>query len=141
MRRRILNHVMPLLYRIAADLVLVLHAAYVLFVVLGLVLILVGIWRKWEWIRNFWFRVVHLGMIGVVVAESWIGMVCPLTTLENWLRREGGEQGYQGDFIANWVHDLLFFELPAWVFAVGYTLFGAAVLATFFSAPPRWPKR
>jgi len=132
---------MPLLYRIAADLVLVLHAAYVLFVVLGLVLILVGIWRKWEWIRNFWFRVVHLGMIGVVVAESWIGMVCPLTTLENWLRREGGEQGYQGDFIANWVHDLLFFELPAWVFAVGYTLFGAAVLATFFSAPPRWPKR
>ena len=71
---------MELFYRLAADFVVTLHAAYVGFVVIGFVLILLGVVRKWDWIRNLWFRLIHLAMILVVVAEAWLGIVCPLTT-------------------------------------------------------------
>jgi len=47
---------------------------------------------------------------------------------------------YRGDFIAQWLHDLLFFDAEPWVFTMCYTLFGLAVLATFVLAPPRWRK-
>lgn len=129
-----------MLPRIAADLVVVFHAAYVLFVIGALVLVCIGARRRWEWVRNRWFRGIHLLMILVVIVEAWLGIVCPLTTLENKLRRAGGEQPYPGDFIARWVHELLFFELPSWVFTVCYTAFGLAVLASLWLVPVRWRK-
>jgi len=130
-----------MLYRLTADLIVVVHAAYASFVVLGLAAILVGIARKWEWVRNLWFRLLHLLAILLVVAESLWGVMCPLTTWEQSLRTRAGQAAYRGDFIANWVHELLFFDAPPWVFTVCYTLFGMAVLATFIAAPPRWPRR
>ena len=133
---------MQFLYRILADAVVIAHAGYALFVVVGLVLTLIGIARRWQWVRNFWFRLVHLAMIGIVVAEVWCDFTCPLTTWEKNLRRLAGQESYRGDFIANWVHEALFFEeFPTWAFAVIYTLFGLAVLATFILAPPRVPFR
>ena len=132
---------MQFYYRIAADIVVVVHAAYVAFVVLGLLLILLGIVLKWGWVRNLWFRVLHLTAILIVVLEAWIGMVCPLTTWEKALRERAGQTTYGGDFVANWVHDLLFFEASPWVFTLCYTLFGLLVLATFVLAPPRRRKR
>ncbi len=81
-------------------------------------------------------------MIGIVVAEAWCDVTCPLTIWEKNLRRLAGQESYQGDFIANFVHEALFFEqLPTGVFAAIYTLFGLAVLATFILAPPRLPFR
>lgn len=132
---------MPLVARILADLVVVVHAGYVLFVVFGLLATLLGAWRGWEWVRNRTFRSVHLAMIGVVVAESWVGITCPLTTWERWLRRQAGEATYHGDFIANWVHELLFIDAPAWVFTAAYTGFGLLVVLTFVLAPPASPGR
>lgn len=131
---------MSLFYKALADLLVVLHAGYVLFVLVGLVLILVGVLRRWTWVRNFWFRVAHLGAILFVVAESLLGIECPLTTWEHALRVRADETSYQGDFVAHWVHEALFFELEPWVFTVIYTLFGLLVLATFLVAPPRRPK-
>ena len=78
-------------------------------------------------------------MILIVVLEAWFGVVCPLTSLEQYLRRQGGEAGYQGDFIGRWVHDLIFVDLSPATFTVLYTLFGLTVLATFLLVPPRWP--
>lgn len=132
---------MELFYRILADAVVTVHFAYVAFVVVGLVLTLAGAALRWKWVRNFWFRVLHLAMIGVVVAEAWCGIVCPLTTWENELRRRAGQAGYRGGFIANLLHDAMFFEADPWVFTLGYSLFGLAVLATFFIAPPRLPDK
>jgi hypothetical protein len=132
---------MKLLYRIAADTIVVVHAAYVGFVIVGLLLILLGILFRWQWIRNFWFRLTHLLMIAVVVAEAWFGIVCPLTTWEQRLRKLAGSETYEGDFLAKWVHELLFFDAPPWVFTLCYSLFGTAVLATFLIAPPRRPSR
>ena len=122
-------------YSLAADAVVFIHAAYVAFVVLGLVAILIGRMLGWEWVRNVWFRLAHLAMIGVVVVESLFGIICPLTTLENNLRRSAGETTHAESFVGRWVHDLLFFDAPPWVFTVVYCVFGAVVLATFVIAP------
>lgn len=123
--------------RVLADLIVVVHAAYVSFVVFGLVAIVAGLVFRWGWVRNFWFRVVHLGMIGVVVAEALAGIPCPLTVWESNLRRRAGDVTYHGDFIGYWAHRLIFFDAPPWVFTVVYVVFGAAVLLTFLLGPPR----
>lgn len=125
------------LFQALADATLVLHVLFVLFVVLGLLLILVGGWRGWDWVRNLWFRLAHLAAIGFVVAESWLGVVCPLTTLESWLRRLAGQIAYDDDFIAFWLRRFLFFEAPPWAFTLGYSLFGAAVVLGWWLVPPR----
>lgn len=131
---------MQLAYRLAADAVLVFHVSYVAFVILGFLLTVIGILARWSWIRNCWFRSLHLVAILLVVAESLLGVICPLTTWESELRKLAGQAAYRGDFIAQWLHDLLFFDAEPWVFTMCYTLFGLAVLATFVLAPPRWRK-
>jgi hypothetical protein len=128
------------LYRLAADLILVLHTSFIAFVVIGLILVLFGMALRWQWTRNVWFRVAHLAAIGYVVVQSLFGMVCPLTTLENYLRTRGGGAAYgEGGFIQHWLHKLIFFNAEPWVFTTCYTLFGLLVLATMWFAPPRWP--
>ncbi len=122
-----------------ADLTVFLHASYVAFVVFGLVAIVIGLATGRSWARNFWFRTIHLAMIGIVVAEAWTGIVCPLTTLEHHLRRIAGQPVRQSTFIGYWAHRLIFFEAKPWVFALIYTGFGLVVLATFVLGPPRWP--
>lgn len=123
-------------YRLLADLIVVIHFSYVLFVILGLVLTLAGGWLGWNWVRNRWFRWIHLGMISVVVLEAWCGITCPLTTWENALREKAGDQTYQGDFIAAWVHEAVFFETEPWVMTLVHTSFGAAVVASLLLVPP-----
>lgn len=132
---------MQLAYRLAADAVLVFHACYAAFVLLGFVLTLIGILARWQWIRNFWFRSLHLAAILVVAAQALLGVRCPLTIWESKLRQLAGQTAYRGDFIATWLHDLLFINFEPWVFTLCYTLFGLAVLATFLLAPPRWRRK
>jgi hypothetical protein len=129
------------LYIALADLVVVLHIGYVAFVILGELAILVGILLRWGWIRNRTFRLLHLAAIGLVVFESWSGIVCPLTTWENWLREQGGQTAEEGDFIARWVHHILFYRAEPWIFTVCYSAFGALVLLSLIVAPPRWRSR
>ena len=123
-------------YQLAADALLLLHFLFVCFVVLGLLLIFIGKWRGWRWIRNFWFRVAHLLAIAVVAAQSWFGMICPLTVWEMELRERGGGQVYTGAFIAHWIEQLLYYRAPNWVFALVYTGFGVLVLASWFLVRP-----
>jgi hypothetical protein len=120
-----------------ADILLVLHASFVAFVVAGLVLVIVGKVYSWAWVRNRWFRIVHLCCIGIVVVQSWFGIICPLTTLEMALRAKGGGAAYEGTFISHWLGELLYYEAPAWVFVLVYTVFGILVVFTWFRVPPR----
>ena len=124
-------------YRLLADLVLYLHVTFVAFVVIGLLLIFAGRLMGWGWIRNGWFRLTHLAAIGIVVLQAWLGMICPLTTLEMWLRTRAGDAVYPGAFIAHWAQRFLYHDAPAWVFALCYTIFGAMVLASWFWIRPR----
>ena len=128
---------MKTFYAVAADLVLAMHVGFVVFVVVGLVLILVGKVFRWHWVRNPYFRVAHIVAIGVVVLQSWFGVICPLTTLEMSLRRLAGDATYSGAFIAHWLESILYYQAPAWVFAVCYTLFGLLVAGSWYWVRPR----
>ncbi len=127
----------PGLCRVLADGVLSVHVSFVAFVVVGLLLILVGGACGWRWILNPWFRAAHLAAIGLVVVQAWLGVICPLTTLEMYLRKQAGEATYGGTFMSHWLGRLLFFEAPPWVFVVGYTLFGLAVIGSWVKFRPR----
>jgi hypothetical protein len=128
------------LYLIAADATLVTHILFVLFVTLGLVLILIGKWTAWSWVRNPGFRLVHLLAILVVIIQSWFSVLCPLTSLEMALRARAGDAVYTGSFITHWLETLLYYQAPGWVFVLAYTLFGVLVVITWFWVPPRWPR-
>lgn len=125
------------LYLFAADALLFLHVLFVAFVVLGLVVILIGKFRAWSWVRNAWFRLAHLVAIGIVVLQSWFGIICPLTIWEMALRQRAGDAVYSGTFISHWLESILYYQAPAWVFAVCYTVFGALVLVSWFWVRPR----
>lgn len=127
----------PALFLLLADVILIFHVLFVAFVVVGLLAVYAGYFLNWRWVRNRVFRVVHLSAIGYVVVQAWLGMVCPLTTWEMALRAEAGAATYTGSFIQHWLHNLLYFELPAWVFVVVYTFFGSLVLASWFVVKPR----
>ena len=76
----------------------------------------------------------------VIVAQAWLGAACPLTTLEQWLRRQGQTPGYSGSFIEHWLQRLLFYQAPGWVFVTVYTLYGVLVVLCWWRLPPR-PRR
>ena len=124
------------LYQLLANGVLALHLAVVLFVAGGLLAVLVGNLQRWHWVNALWFRLAHLAAIGFVVAQAWLGQVCPLTTLEMWLRARGGVSTYGGGFIEHWMQWLLYYDAPDWVFVLVYSLFGLLVLASWFYYPP-----
>ena len=127
-------------YLLAADALLAIHFAFVVFVLLGLVLTWLGYWRGWHFVRHFWFRVAHLAAIGFVAAESLFGFVCPLTTWEDRLRLlAGGEERYQGSFMQHWLHRVMFYDFSERVFTVAYVVFFLLVALSFWVVPPRRP--
>jgi polyferredoxin len=90
----------------------------------------------WRWVNRRWFRAAHLAAIAVVVGQAWLGITCPLTTLESWLRALAGSAPYNAGFIEHWVQRILFYEAPAWVFVTAYTLFGLLVAGVWWRYPP-----
>lgn len=133
-------------YLLAANLLLITHVLFVTFVVIGVVAIYLGAWLGWSWVRNLWFRILHLVSIAVVVGESWVGMVCPLTTWEMQLRAMAGGATYPGSFIQYWLQAILYYDAPEWVFVACYTMVGILILASWFivrphGRPPNVPPR
>ncbi|MGE3775110.1 MAG: DUF2784 domain-containing protein [Gammaproteobacteria bacterium] len=124
-------------YGLLADAVLLLHFGVVLFVVGGLVLVVAGHRRGWRWVDGWWFRLAHLAAIAYVVLQTWFGQICPLTTLESWLRVRAGAPVYDESFIEHWVRRFLYYDAPSWVFAAAYTAFGLLVVLAWWRFPPR----
>lgn len=87
-------------YHLLADIITVLHLAFVVFVLLGGFLVL-------RWRRSVWFHVPAV-LWGAVV--EWAGWVCPLTPLENWLRLKGDVRGYAGGFVEHYLGPVLYPE-------------------------------
>jgi hypothetical protein len=132
---------MPTGYTILADAVVIIHAAYVAFVVGGLAAILLGAALGWRWTRSFAFRVTHLAAIALVCLESIVGVICPLTSLEYSMRNRAGATRYPGDFVAYWAHRMIFYNFPPWIFTTAYISFAILVAITFIAIPPRRPSR
>ena len=129
------------LWQALADAVLCSHVALMAFVVLGLPLVVAGHLRGWRWVNSPWLRLAHLATIAVVAAESWLGIVCPLTTLEMWLRARANAPTYDGSFVEHWLQALLFWNAPPWAFVAAYSAFGLAVAATWIAWPVRLARR
>lgn len=104
-----------MIYHLLANTVLVIHGLFIVFVVLGGLLVF---WKRWiAWIH------LPVALYGVLV--EWIGWICPLTPLENHFRHLAGAEGYSGGFIQHYL-------LPL-IYPVNYTptlqlILGAAVL-------------
>jgi len=124
-------------FQLLADAVLALHLLLVISVVGGLAAVLAGNLLGWRWVNLWWFRLAHLATIAVVAAQAWLGLVCPLTTLEMWLRARAGGPTYTGSFIEHWLQSILFWHAPAWVFIAAYTVFALAVGAAWWRFPPQ----
>lgn len=99
----------------SADLIVALHFAFVLFVVCG------GLLALW-WPRAMWL---HIPAAIWAVAIEFTGWICPLTPLENYLRRQQGESGYRRDFIAHYILPVLY---PEGLTRDDQLLLGAAAL-------------
>lgn len=117
-----------------ADAILVVHFLFVLFVVGGFALVLLGAALRWSWVRARTFRSAHLGAILLVAAESLVGVACPLTVWEDALRRAGPQDA---SFVGRWVARLLYYDFPEWLFAAAYTVFALAVVLAWWLVPPR----
>jgi hypothetical protein len=131
----------PSIALLLANAVLALHFGIAAFVVVGLLLVIAGNLARWRWVNNARFRVAHVAAIGIVVAESWLGFACPLTTLEMWLRSRAGQASYGDGFVEYWLQRVLYYSAPPWVFVAGYTVFALLVLATWWYFPPRFKSR
>jgi len=105
-----------MLERIAADAVLLVHLAFVVFVILGGALLLR--WPKLAWI--------HLPAVMWAALVELNGWICPLTPLEVELRRASGDAGYAGDFLEHYIVALLYPEGLTRAMQIG---FGAGVVA------------
>lgn len=131
---------MQTLYGLLADTIALIHFAFVLWVVVGLLVTFLGWPMGWRFVRSPWFRGAHLACIAFVIIQTWRGEWCPLTLWENDLHLLAGRDPkdlYRDSFVAYWVHRLMFFEAPWQVFVWCYTVFGALVIASFFLVPVR----
>ena len=119
-----------------ADIIAIIHLGYVIFVVLGFILIVLGIIFKWKWIRNLWFRIAHLLAIVGVALEALMGINCPLTVLEFELRYGAPPSDRRLSFVGNIIDSVLYYDAPAWLFTIIYSAFAILVAITFILAPP-----
>ena len=115
-----------------ADTVLVIHFGLAAFIALGLLLIPIGRLLDWHWVRPRRLRILHAGLMVFVALEALVGMTCPLTTLEAYLR---GTQAHES-FLAEQISRLLFWDLPLSFFLVVYIACAAwAIWLWFFCRP------
>ena len=127
-------------YRLLADTVLVIHFAFVAFVIIGLLITWIGYFRRWSFVRNFYFRAIHILSMGVVLLESVFDIVCPLTDWEIQLRTLGGQTVYgEQTFMQYWIHKIMFFNLGTTTFIIIYAGFFTALVLSFFFVRPGLP--
>jgi len=130
-------------YTVTADLVIGLHLLYIGIVIFGQLAVMVGWPLGWNWIRNPWFRVLHLTMIVIVAVEAAVECECPLTTLEYWLRAQGGQLDgeVRVSFIGRYMQQILFHQGITDILTWSYYGFALLVLTTWLLVPPRYRRR
>jgi len=125
------------LYKLLADSILVVHFTIVAFVVFGLALVWIGFFLRWRFVRNGWFRLLHLVTMGLVAVQAVFGQICPLTIWENQLREAAGATGrYEASFIQHWVGRILFYDAGPSIFTIAYLIFFAAIVLSWIVVRP-----
>jgi hypothetical protein len=127
-------------YGILADIIVAIHVGYVLFVVVGQLSIWVGLGFRWQWVYNPYFRWIHLIMMAIVGLEAAFDIICPLTSLESFLRDAAGQEHRGDSLVGRMLHSLIFVSWPEAVITTLHISFAILVLGTFVLAPPRRAK-
>jgi hypothetical protein len=130
----------PQLMSRMAEAVLVVHVGVILFNVFGLIAIPIGGWRGWGFVRIFWWRALHLGILGLVALQAVLQRACVLTIWQSDLVRRAGEAAPDTPLIERWVMHAIFWPLPSWVFAALYVGICAYTLLLWRLVPPRRPR-
>ena len=120
-----------------ADFILMIHVMVVVFNIGGLLAIIIGAPLRWSWVRNRRFRITHVAMMSFVSLEAILGVSCPLTVLEDWLRGDSGQQS----FVQRWAGALIYWDVPPWVFTILYLLVTMIIVVAWKMVPPRSPSR
>lgn len=128
----------PNTYAILADILVGFHFLYVMFVIIGQVLILLGGILRWSWVRNIAFRIVHILSIGIVAAQALANVMCPLTIWEYQLREKAGQTAnWDISFVGRLFRLIIFFDFPSWFFTILHVGFFSIVLISLVFIPPR----
>jgi hypothetical protein len=115
-----------------ADLVLITHFAIAAFLALGMLLIPLGAYWHWAWVRSRRLRQIHMGLMILIAIEALFHITCPLTTLEAYLRKSTAPESFWADQLGK----ILYWELPLEFFTI---LYGCCVVWALFlwkSVPP-----
>ncbi len=124
-----------------ATAILLLHIVVIAFNIFGLIVIPLGAWRGWAFVRGFWWRAAHLAILAVVALQAVLDRVCFLTVWQSDLLRQAGETASSAPLIQRWVNRVIFWPLPLWVFAVLYVVVWLYVVALWRLVPPTKEKR
>lgn len=124
-------------YGILADATALLHGLLAAFIAGGVIVIVIGLWRRWVFVRGYCFRVAHLALSIVVLIFELANQPCPLTTLEQWLRElQAKGSAYENTFIGHYVSETIHVPVPPQSLAVPMSVFVALVVALYLWCGP-----
>ena len=101
-----------------SEIVLLFHFCIFLFMILSFFLIPLGYYQEWKWVKNKYYRLIHLVLMGIIFIETILGFMCPLTILENFLRNDIEINNK----ITQIIHQIMYWDLPTYQFIILYLL-------------------
>ena len=116
------------------------HVVVIAFAVFGLVAIPLGAWSGWKFVRVFWWRAMHLGLLGIVALQALLGRACFLTIWESEFLRRAGEAASNEPLVQRWVSQAVYWPLPLWFFAILYVAVYGFTLLLWWLFPPSFPQ-
>ena len=115
-----------------SEIILLLHLLIFLFITLSFILIPIGYFQKWKWVKNKYYRSIHLILMGIISIETILGFMCPLTILENYFR----DDIKVDNKLTEIAHQILYWDLPNYQFIILYILsFSYLIFLWFFFKP------
>ncbi|HEY1416235.1 MAG TPA: DUF2784 family protein [Caulobacteraceae bacterium] len=117
-----------------AQWVLALHLAIIAFNLFGLIIMPIGAWRRWDFVREPVWRLAHLATMAAVAVQAAAGRACFLTDWQDALSGAAATQ----PLIMRWVNSAVFWPLPMWVFEALYLSLFAYTVALLVWVRPRW---
>jgi hypothetical protein len=117
--------------------VLAVHVAIIAFNIFGLVVVPIGGWRGWRFVRILWWRTLHLAALAVVALQAVVGRACFLTLWQAALEQDAGAPASRLPLIARWIDGAIYWNLPIWIFAALYVAVLLYAVALWRLVPPR----
>ena len=118
------------------EIVLFFHFFIFLFITFSFFLIPFGYFKKWEWVKNKYYRLIHLVLMGIILIETILGFMCPLTILENFLRNNIEVDNN----LTQIIHQIMYWNLPNYQFIILYILSFSYLIFLWFFFKPNFKK-